>query len=488
MPPELILKLSYMPFEVHSDNLLREYYKTYWSILVDRFGYIEKLKGSRLSIAKLLPKLTEDVMTVISLYDPVQFCSNSLPFIVKKLHVLYSDVCAIELRDVYKRIFENIATKDNSKKVASASEKESLDLYVKFNDCLYVVFELDSRLRFKSSTVESTVRTIISLMRHRSDIFHCLQTVYLNCFCCVLNSRADTSYAENVLRSFRESCVATESLGYKRVMDVTYPYIAQLLRLYMEYFVTHCEEKTWKDYFDVPLQECCLGIVRFLIQKLGRAQQMSKCEGCSVKSGLHDALRLAFLAKSLISGSIGQGLDVTQLLPSFLSVVQAQYAVLTELSKLGCPNQSKCLRKLQTDVHNTAIALNKAQLYEHSIKLFNVYLRTEIQCVKSDSEIKNVARALYNKGISELDCKLYEEALKSAYLSLAFSGKEGLSSVKYMSLVMDIKAKSLKSCEEGEEVDKDRLQLLTVMSACKLLVASSEYGNLRPYLSTLKFR
>ncbi|CAH2062135.1 unnamed protein product, partial [Iphiclides podalirius] len=356
-PPELMLKLSYMPFEVKCDNLLKEYYKTYWSILADRFVYIEKLKSSRLSIVKLLPKLNEDITTII----------------------------------------------------------------------------------------------------------------------------------KTVLRSFRESCEATEKLGYRRVMDVMYPYIAQLLRLHMEYYILHFNEKSWKEHFDVPIQVSCLGIVRFLIKKLGKAQQMSKCEGCNIRSGLHDALRLSFLSKSLVSGSISQDLDVAQLLPTYISVVQAQYAMLSELNKLGCPNQAKCLRKLQTDVHNTAIALNKAHLYEHSIKLFNTYLKAEIQCVRSDAEFKNVARALYNKSISELDCKLYEEALKSAYLSLAFSGKEGLTSVKYMSLVMDIKAKSLKSFEDDEESEGDKLQRLSVLGACKLLADSSEYGNLKPFFSTLRF-
>ncbi|XP_013163539.1 PREDICTED: uncharacterized protein LOC106114762 [Papilio xuthus] len=111
LQPALLLKLSYMPFEVTEENLQREHFKVYWSILADRIYYIEKLKTTR-NINDLLTKLNEDIKTIISLYNPVQFCSNILIFVVKKLHFLYSDIKTDELMIVYKNIFDCLSNKD----------------------------------------------------------------------------------------------------------------------------------------------------------------------------------------------------------------------------------------------------------------------------------------------------------------------------------------------------------------------------------------
>ncbi|CAG5030622.1 unnamed protein product [Parnassius apollo] len=489
IPPELMLKLSYMPFEVSGDCLLKEYCKTYWSILADRFVYIEKLKSSRLAIVKLLPKLTEDIATIISLYDPVQFCANVLPFVIKKLHTLYSDNCFKEVRETYNNILGCIASKNNLKSFKNATEKETLDLYIKFNECLYVIVENDSRSHFKDSKIYCVMRTMMYMFEHNSDIFHCFQTIYLNCFCCLFDDKVNSSYMETALQSLQLSCETTEKLGYQKAMYATYPFVAQLLRLFIEYFVTNCDTKKWDDNFDVQLQEHCLKLILFLVKKLSKTQQLAKCENCTAKTGLHDALRLTFLVRHFVIISINQQLNITHILPSFYEVVKLQYIILTELNKLGCSNQMKCLKKLQTDIHNTAITLNKAQYYEFSIKLFDLYLKYEICYMENDSEFKNIARALYNKSISELDCKLYENGIRSAYLSLVFSETDGLTSEKYMSLVMDIKAKALKKCEEesGTEGNQEDLQTMTVLRACQSLEENNDYGNLKPFLSTLKF-
>ncbi|CAK1587441.1 unnamed protein product [Parnassius mnemosyne] len=489
VPPELMLKLSYMPFEVSGDCLLKEYCKTYWSILAERFVYIEKLKSSQLAVVKLLPKLTEDIVTIISLYDPVQFCANILPFVMKKLHTLYSDNCLKDVRETYKNILECIASKNNLNIFRNGTEKEMLDLYIKFNECLYVIVENDSKSHFKDSNFDCIVRTMISMLGHNSDIFHCFQTVYLNCFCCLFKDKVNSSYMETVLQSLQVSCETAEKLGYQKAMYTTYPFIAQLLRLFVEYFVTNCDSKKWDKHFDVQLQEICLKLTLFLVKKLSKTQQIAKCENCTAKTGLHDALRLTFLVRHFVIISIDQQLNITSILPYFYEVVKLQYTILTELNKLGCSNRTKCLRKLQTDVHNTAITLNKAQYYEFSIKLFNIYLKNEICYMKNDSEFKNIARALYNKSISELDCKLYENSIRSAYLSLVFSEPEGLTSDKYMSLVMDIKSKILKKYEEESETEgsQEGLQLMTVLGACHLLEGNNDYGNLKPFFSTLKF-
>ncbi|KOB72494.1 Hemolymph proteinase 9 [Operophtera brumata] len=89
---------------------------------------------------------------------------------------------------------------------------------------------------------------------------------------------------------------------------------------------------------------------------------------------------------------------------------------------------------------------------------------------------------------------VYENALIDAFLSLVYS-KEALSSEKYMSLVMDIKAKELKSKEDDEADDegdddsrKESLQLFSVLNACERALGKKMYGNIKPFLMDLKFR
>ncbi|XP_013144077.1 PREDICTED: uncharacterized protein LOC106107659 isoform X2 [Papilio polytes] len=468
----LLLKLSYMPFEVTEELLQRDHYKVYWSILADRIFYIEKLKSSR-NINDLLKKLNEDIKMLIKIYNPVQFCSNILTFVIKKLHFLYSDVKTEELMAVYRNIFDCITTKDNIKLFKSITNEEAIDIYIKLNDCLYVIIDNDSKVNFKGSDLEFLVRKIISLLIHCSDIFHCLQMIYLNCFCCIFKYKNDSDYINSVLEGFQNNCETAEKLGYKKIMYATYPYISQLLRLFIDYFININNEMD----FSNTIQNC-LKIIIYLTEKLYITQQISKCDNCSVKTGLHDALRLTFLAKNIINISIEKNLDIKMIFQNYFDIVLKQYAILNQLKKLNCSNYERCLKKLQADVHNTAIYLNKAKFYEYSIKMFNIYVKTELFNVKS-AEFTNISRAFYNKSISELDCMLFDEAIKGAYLSLVFSG-DGLHE-KYMSLVMDIKAKALKN--DGNEA----IQILTVLSVCKDLSEKKDYVNLKPFFSKLKF-
>ncbi|XP_068625999.1 uncharacterized protein [Battus philenor] len=486
LPPELILKLSYMPFEVTKDNLLGEYYKTYWSILGDRFAYIEKMK-SRLAFAKLLPKLTEDILTVTTIYDPVQFCNNILSFIIKKLHILFSNTCTRDLNGVYLNIFEHISKKDNLKMFKKISDKDAFDLYMKFNECLYVIIENNSKVNFEDCNIDYIVRFMVSILGHNTGIFHCFQTVYSNCFSCVFKNKVTLGYLETILQGLQSSCEAAEELGYLKPMYLSYPYIAQLLRLYIEYNISNSSIINWKDSFDATVQEHCFKIILFIITKLNKTEPVTKCNNCKVNTSLHDGLRLTFVTKQVIITSVNQEMDISHTLPSFFAIVEMQYKILTELRKLGCYNSGTCLQKLQTDIHNTAIALNKAKYYKYSIKLFNIYIKSEIANMKNDAEFKNIARALYNKGISELDCKLYSEAVNSAYLSLVFSGEDGMSTDKQMSLVMEIKAKELKEGESKNRDEQNSLQLMSVLTSCKMLAESNVYGNLKPYFSTLSF-
>ncbi|KPJ11826.1 hypothetical protein RR48_01394 [Papilio machaon] len=473
LQPALLLKLSYMPFEVTKEYLQRDHSKVYWSILADRIFYIEKLKITR-NINDLLSKLNEDIKTIITLYNPVQFCSNVLTFIIKKLHILYSDIKTEELMIVYKNIFDSISTKDNIKLFKNITSDESIDIYIKLNECLYVMIENESKVNFKGSDLDYVVRKIISLFGHCSDIFHCLQIIYLNCFCGIFKYKIDSDYVETILDSLLNNCETAEKLGYKKIMYIIYPYIAQLLRLCIDYFINN-------NNFNITIQNNCLKIIIYLIDKLYNTQQISKCDRCDIKTGLHDALRLTFLTKNMITISIEKNMDIKHTFKYYYDVIIKQYTILNELKKLKCTNYEKCLKKLQTDVHNTAILLNKAKFYEYSIEMFNIYVKCEINYVKNESEYKNLARAFYNKSISEMDCKLYSEAITGAYLSLLFSGEDGLIQDKYMSLVMDIKAKALKN--DGN----DSMQLMTVLTVCKNLSEKKDYVNLMQFFSNLKF-
>ncbi|KAI8426757.1 hypothetical protein MSG28_014448 [Choristoneura fumiferana] len=475
-PPELVLKLSYMPFECDSENILTEYCKTYWNLLADRFMFIEKLKTGRRAIIKLLPKLTEDILKVIQMYDSIQFCHTILVFVLKKLHFLYNCEYAKDLNGVFGKIFESLSSKKDAKQFKKLSEKEILELYVKFNDSFYVITENATKLQFKDSCLNAAVRTSISFLGHAPDMFHCLQTFYLNSFCCILTEQNSPTFSETVLNSLIISCETTEKLGYFKAMKATYPYINQMLRLYIEYSLSKTRE------FTEDSQENCLKLIILLLDKLQNTAQLLKCDNCKIKSGLHDALRLSFLAKNFISSSLNANLKITKILPVYHTIIAKQHAILTELCRLGCLNHEKCLRKLQTDIHNTAILLNKAEHYASAITLFDLYLKHEFIHFKSEQDLKNISRALYNKSICELDCKLYEEALVDAFLSLVFAQPDGLSSEKYMSLVMDVKAKSLKAKD-----DDDELQMMSVLDACVVSVEKRLYGNLKPFFCTLKF-
>lgn len=478
-----------MPFENETEHLLKEYCKTYWNILGDRFLYIENLKG-RVSVTKLFAKLSEDIIKVIQMYETKQFCMNILTFIVKRMHFLYSDSYTKELNTFFIKIFEVISSKNDLGQFKKLSEKELFELYIKLNECLYVVADLSSKLRFKDSPLPILVRTGLSIVGHSPNMFHCLQTFYLNSFCCILTEESNLTYKEIILSSLILSCETAEKLGYVKTMNATYPYINNLLRLYLEYAVTN-SAKQWKNIFTEQSQESCLKLMLFLMKKLKSCEQLLKCENCNIKSGLHDALRLSFLVKNFVSISLQEGMVVTKALPVYYSIVQEQYSITKELCHIGCGNYEKCSRKLQADVHNTAILLNQSQNFDYSINLFNMYLRYELHHFKDENDLKKICRALYNKSICELDCKQYENALKDAYLSLVFSQPDGLETEKYMSLVMDIKAKALKtksSEDSSVEENLDDLQMISVLEACVSAAEENEYGNLKPFFCMYKFR
>ncbi|RVE50680.1 hypothetical protein evm_004590 [Chilo suppressalis] len=478
IPPELVLKLSFMTFEWDVESMLVEYCKTYWNILVDRIAYIERLK-SKTSISKLLPKTLEDILKVLQIYDSVQFCTNILTFLIKKLHFLYNDTNTKELQQSFGEIFKVLSSKTDLVSFKKLKPKELLDVYVKFNECFYVIAENASRAKFENCLLNVVVRTAITVLGHNYEIMRCLETFYLNGFCSIFDNQTNPLTIENVLNNMVVSCTDLEKLGYEKTMHTTYSFLNQFLRVYLEFTVSN-KKLDWNSYFNETMQISCLNLMLHLSSR--KSEQFLKCDNCTVKSSLHDSLRLLFLIKHFPVASISQKLDITNLLPVYYKLVNVQHKILYELKRLGCANHQKCFTKLQTDIHNTAIALNKANYYEYSIKLFKLYIEFEIHSLKDANELRNISRALYNKSICELDNKLFYEALKDAYLSLIFSLPEGLGSEKCMSLVMDIKAKSLKS-NQGE----DEIQLASAFEICKKCLDEKLYGNLKPFFVNVKF-
>ncbi|KAJ2938683.1 hypothetical protein O0L34_g12010 [Tuta absoluta] len=479
VPPELILKLSSMPFE--AEQLIPEYCKTYWNILADRIIFIERLKSQKRNVITLLQKFTEDVVKVIKIYNTVQFITTIIVFLLKKLHLLFADLGAKILDQTFGRIFEELQSKPDLKYFKKLPNRELFDVYMILNDCLYVVAENNSKSNFDDAILTTVVQTCISLVGHQQDLLHCLQTVYLNGFCSVFYENRNMTYVETILGNFVTCYETTEKLGYNKAINATYPYISQCLRLYIETVL--------KKPISEQIQMACLKLMEFLMDKLKNCDQILKCENCSVKSGLHDALRLGFLAKNFITIPLQGNMCVTKILPLYWSVTLRQYEILDDLCKQGCSNYVKCYKKLQSDIHNTAISLNKSQNFEYSIKLFELYLKNEIVHFKDDGDLKNISRALYNKSICELDCKQYESALLDAYLSLVFAYPDGLTTQKHMSLVMDIKAKVLKSKDDEAQSDTEleETQMMTVVDACAEAVEGKRYGNLKPFFCNLKF-
>ncbi|XP_069363755.1 uncharacterized protein [Maniola hyperantus] len=472
-----------MPFEYDDESLLNEYYKTYGHIIIHRITYIEKLKSTKLPISKLLPKLIEDITKVIKIYDTLQFCTNMLTFLVKKLGYIYND-SPEELNDSFGKIFDSISKKD-LRSCHKIAEIDALDLYVKLNECLYTITENSSKNNFKNSIFDSATRMCVSLLGHRPDMFHCFQTIYLNSFCCIFNDKTSPILTDNLLRNLLTSCEMTETLGYKSTMYLTYPFISQLLRLYIDHNKVDINNHNKSDNLNETIQENCLKLILFLLEKLKKTKQLTKCENCTIKSGLHDAFRLCLSVKHFITISTNKNIELKNNLPLYFNIVEQQYLILDSLLASSCSNHERCFRILQTDVHNTAVILNKYKLYEYSIKLFEIYLKNEIKSIKCDEEMKNICRALYNKSICELDAKLYRTSLLNAFLSMVFSLPDGLRLEKYMSLVMDIKAKALKSDDNSDETNE--LQSISILQACDLLYNDEVYGNLRLFLKNLKF-
>ncbi|XP_050676836.1 uncharacterized protein LOC126973535 [Leptidea sinapis] len=456
--PELILKLSFMPFECQ--ELLRQYNSTYWSILADRIAYIEVLKTLKMSIGKLLPRVNEHIIKLITIYEPVQFCTSLLPFLVKKLFYIYSDVAYVELNNTYRDIFNQISI--YSTKIKILSEKDTKALYVKLSDCLHIITDNLSKNNFKDFNVlEDAVQVCMSLLGHLPDIHHCLLTFYLNSFCYIFKNYKDENCLENVLNNMEVSCETTKKMGYVTIMNTTYPFISQMLRICIENKRVNVTES---------LQSVYLDLISYLMNKLETSNQLLKCDGCSVKSGLHDSIRLSFLSKTVIEANPN-----TTNLPKFYKTVETQYQILAQLKSLGCVNYDKYCQKIQSATHNTAVSFNKLQKHEYSIRLFNVYLKLEFK----GTDYKNISRALYNKSICEADNKMYKEALFDAFLSLVYS-RDHLAD-KYMTLVLDIKAKALK-IEDIKE-----LQPVSVLDACEAMLQDDRYGDLKPYLTRVQF-
>lgn len=463
-----------MAFEADTKDLFIEYSKTYCNILLDRLSYIEKLKA-KANINKLLPKLNEDILKVTEIYDTVQFCSSILMFVIRKLNFLYNTTCSQQLNDVFKSIFTKLSMKKDLRSFQKLTDKELLELYSNFNNCIYIIAENGSKSNFENSILDSVIRTFVTMIGHAPDLYHCMQTFYLNSLCCILTDKQDCPYVETILNSMLHGFETAKKMGYNKAMIATYPFLSQLLRLYLE-----------KNSINLSSQahETCLRIILCLVKKLRKCSQFLKCDNCKASTGLHDSLRLAFMSKNLITAALDKESDITEILNTYQAVVNEQNISLRELAKTGCVNYTIFFKKIQADVHNIAITLNKAQYYKHSITLFDMYLKIEITNFKTENELKNISRALYNKSICELDFKLYENALLDAYLSLIFSRNDGISTDKYIGLVIDVKSKALKAMDEEDS----SLQLLTVLDACKIALSKEIYGDIRPFFVNIKFR
>lgn len=475
---ELVLKLSYMAFENEYDNLLHEYAKTYWNICADRLLYIEKQK-TKCSIRNLLTKLSEDIYKIIQMYDSIQFCSTIMNFLIKKLHFLYSGSNPSELNTVFGKLFNILSSKDDLKNFKNLSKGETLDMFTKLIDCLYVIAENGTKIDSKESSLTNIVLCIVSLIGHNSDIHYCL----LN-FICPISSifeKQNTTYTEAVLNNLITNFDTAEKSGYGSTMHLMYPFISQFMKLYIEGYITYNENLNMN--YSESIQESCLKIIYFLMRTLKQCKQISKCLNCDIKTGLHDALRLSFLSKQIIILSIDKNISTTTTLPVFCQIILYQYKIIKELCFKNCNNHEKGYNKVQSDIHNTAIVLNSKKQYEFAIKLFNIYLENEITNFKTEVELKNISRALYNKSISELEFQQHKEALKDAYLSLIFAQPEGLCAEKHMSLVIDTKSKALTA-----KNDSDELQLMTVLDVCEMTVKNNDYGNMKPFFCNLKFR
>jgi hypothetical protein len=382
---------------------------------------------------------------------------------------VYNETDYIELSKSFIVIFDSLSKKnfDDFDKLTS---KEAQSVYVKICDCFYVIAENASKNKFQNS-ISYVLKTALLMLQNNGEIVGCLETFFVNGFCRILeNGPKDI---EKILTSIAVSCSNLE--GNDKIMSLTYPYLNQLLRLFIEFSVND------SNGFNVGIQQACLDFMLYLSSK--KTEQQIKCENCKVKSGLHDTLRLLFLIKHTPIYCIANNIDLKTLLPTYYKLVTTQHKILYELKRLGCANHEKCFRKLQTDIHNTAISLNKANYYDYSLKLFNVYIELELRYFKDANELKNVSRALYNKSICELGSMLYNDAIQDAFLSLVFSLPDGVNSEKYMSLVMDIKAKSLK-----QESANDELQMLSILEVCKKTLEDKKYGNLKPFFINLKFR
>lgn len=474
VPPELILKISFMAFESDPKNFVKEYCKVYWSILLDSLTYLEKLKGK--SLHKLIPTLTENIFIIIDIYDTKQFCVHVLVPLIKRLHTVFSDGNSEQLNKLYEDIFNKISHKTDLEEFKKLNDAGILDLYIKLSECFYVIVENAAKNNFKDSTLITSVRTAILLLGHRTDMFHCLQTFYLNSFCDLLGSK--TVYIDNLFKNLIVSCDMTVKLGYKDTMLATYAFLSQLLRVYMEYSVTN----SIIDNFAVEIQVNCLKFMLKILSMLKFSRQQTKCDStCTVKTGLHDALRLSFVVKDYITISLQNEIDISTIIYLYNEIMQAQYNITNELKQLKCTNWKRLFEKLQINSHNTAIFLNSYKQYEFSINLLEIFIKNELNI--KDMRQPNVSRAFYNKSICELDFKKYEIALLDAYLALAFSSD--LNSDKYMSLVMDIKDKSMK--DESFDDDNDQLQLMSVMEACQMVINRKLYDDLESHLKDVKF-
>lgn len=415
-------------------------------------------------VSKILPSLTSDLTKTIYLYNPMQFFQDILLILIKKLIYLFGDNHNAELNKTVNNIFVTLI-----KHNWTVSVKENYYNHYKiFNECLMVVGENSIRSGSACSVLELCIKYGFKIFMKKEDIIKCLNTFYLDIFIYIFKEKNDLFILEIKLNE----ALKLFEIDNKYVV-LSYSYFNHMLRVYIENAAEKFDENKWIENFPPNIQVLYLKIILLLANKMDKTEQLSKCDNCKYKSGLHDSLRLCFVTKVLISNSIKHEMDVSTLLPMIIEITKLQVCIINKLKENKCVNIEKYEFKSQTNIHNTAILLYKSKYFEFSLQLFEIYLRNEFQ---ENKDKKSVARGLYNKAICELDAKKYKQALVSAFLSLIFSFNGNNCNDKYMSLVIDIKSKSQ---DNGDEEKSNYIVDCTILDACRLYNNTPIYGCLK---------
>lgn len=473
---DLIFKLSYHFFQ--TDKLISTYAKRYWNILSHRVTYISR-KRSNIDILGLLPKIREDFLKIIEIYNIIPICNDILPVMIKILCYCYKGKYSMMLNNLFIDIFNKLNRRSDLDAVKASSDVDCHEIYLKLNDCILMVIENSLGLNFKDSAISHCVKFAIGLLKHKDDLTNCLRQYYLNYYTKIFPANVNSDSLKKVICTFTKICELSEK-KFSKAMSLTYPYLGSIFRTHINYAIENYDKTKCLEMFPLELASNYLEICQMLIKKMSTTKQIVECDNCEKETGYHDSLKLSFSLKSYINICCKYEIDISRIMPKFLEILEEEKSIIRNLKMLPCANIALYEKKYQVDINNMAISVFEMKSYDNAANLFDFYITNQLK--EPDFDQISLCRAAHNKSICEIDSKHSEKGVRSSMLSLLLA-EQSTRSDKYMSLIISAKFQALKSEEPNATVVQ-----MTVLDFAREYIEMDSYKNIKHILGKIDFR